>query len=196
MNHRSLVADMVSASKSALRAQGYEGKKTISVKIRIHKDLRETIDFVRTVQQAGVDFITIHGRMRSTPSSLPVNLEAIKLVAEHISVPVLANGDVFTLADAFEITKKTGVNGVMSARGLLENPGLFKPSVSKAREEGGRDNIGCQWETVENFMRKVAIAPIPYKLVLHHVNEMVGSDHSQAGSTLFSKEERKGLMAW
>lgn len=196
MHQRSLVADMVRSSQSALESQGYAGKKTVSVKIRIHKDLRETIDFVKTIQEAGVDFITIHGRLRSTPSSIPVNLDAIKLVAEHCSVPVLANGDVFTLADALEITEKIGVQGVMSARGLLENPGLFKPAISKAREEGGRDNTGCQWETVEIFMSKVARAPIPFKLVLHHVSEMVGSDHSQAGSTLFTREERKGLMAW
>jgi tRNA-dihydrouridine synthase 4 len=188
MHKRDLVAEMVTSAKLAMTELGYEGKKTVSVKIRIHKDLRETVDFVKTVQEAGVDFITIHGRTRSTASSVPVNLDAIKLLREHCQVPTLANGDVFSLADAFRITKETGVDGVMSARGLLENPGLFKPSTP--------GKLGCEWETVETFMRYVMRAPLPFKLVLHHLSEMVGSDHTQAGSTLFTKEERMKLMDW
>lgn len=182
MNKRELVTLMVSSAKTAIKNLRFESKKTVSVKIRVHKDLRETVDFVRAVEKAGADFITIHGRLRSTPSSQPVNLEAIKLVAEHISVPTLSNGDVFTVADAKEHAKFTGVDGVMSARGLLENPALFR----------GDDN--CPWEAVEAFMEKVVRAPLPFKLVVHHLGEMGGSDRSQKGRTLFSKEERAELM--
>lgn len=38
---------------------------------------------------------------------------------------VILNGDIFTLAQAREYQDKTGVNGVMSARGLLKNPALY-----------------------------------------------------------------------
>lgn len=80
---------------------------------------------------------------QSTRSSTPVNWEAVKLVRvsplrplhtpllttsqvrEHITVPCLHNGDVKSLKDAHDFQAKTGVNGVMSARGLLENPALF-----------------------------------------------------------------------
>lgn len=182
MNKRELVASMVTSAKSALASLGYEGKKTVSVKIRIHKDLRETVDFVKTMQNIGADFITIHGRMRSTPSSQPVNLDAIKLIAEHITVPKLSNGDVFTLADARDHVRYTGVDGVMSARGLLENPAMF------------RGDERCPWEVVEAFMERVVTAPLPFKLVVHHLGEMGGSDRSQCGATLFSKEERAELM--
>ncbi|KAL3420954.1 dihydrouridine synthase [Phlyctema vagabunda] len=182
MHRRELVADMVKAAKQSLKEEGFEGKKTVSVKIRIHKDLRDTVDFIQTVQDAGVDFITIHGRLRSTPSSKPVSLSAIKLLTSHTTVPTLSNGDVFTLADTQAHVTSTGVDGVMSARGLLENPALF----------AGYDQ--CPWEAVEVFMNKVATRPIPFKLVLHHLTEMVGSDRSQRGKTLLSKEERLRLM--
>ncbi|KAK0104951.1 hypothetical protein ONS95_005212 [Cadophora gregata] len=217
MHHPTLVASMVSSAKSTLHELGYEGKKTISVKIRIHKDLRQTLDFVRQVEDAGVDFITVHGRMRSTRSSEPVNLDAIRVVKEHAKVPVVANGDVFSLADVERIVRETGVDGVMSARGLLECPGLFASpsssplsesifsfSVSKngteevqrdrqMRNDDGGDN---RWEVLEFFLNSVVRAPIPFKLVVHHINEMVGSDRSQSGkaTTLFNKEERAGLM--
>lgn len=40
MHKRELVAEMVKEAKSALKREGFEGKKTVSVKIRIHRDLR------------------------------------------------------------------------------------------------------------------------------------------------------------
>ncbi|KAK8901523.1 hypothetical protein QC760_009961 [Botrytis cinerea] len=184
MHKRELVAEMVKEAKSALKRDGFEGKKTVSVKIRIHRDLRETIDFINTVQDAGVDFITIHGRMRSTPSSHPVNLEAIKLLTTHTTVPTLSNGDIFTLSDAFHHTSHTGVSGVMSARGLLENPALFAGYAS------------TPWECVDVFMNQVLKQPIPFKLVVHHLSEMCGTDRSQNGGNngLLGKEERMRLM--
>jgi tRNA-dihydrouridine synthase 4 len=188
MQKRELVSEMVKEAKSALKRDGFEEKKTVSVKIRIHKDLRDTIDFVRTVQAAGVDFLTIHGRMRSTPSSHPVNLEAIKVLTSHTTVPTLSNGDVFTLADAKLHSEITGVDGVMSARGVLENPALF----------AGFDS--CPWEAVETFMNKVTKAPIPFKLVVHHLSEMGGSDRSGGlvgggAGPLLNKEQRMEMMA-
>ena len=164
------MADIVKAAKHSLNHLGYAGKKTISVKIRIHKDLRETVDFIKTVEAAGADFITIHGRMRSTPSSQPVDLDAIRLLTEHATVPTLSNGDIFTLADATSHAAQTGVDGVMSARGILQNPALF------AKHEN------CPWEAVEMFLNKVVKAPIPFKLVVHHLSEMVGTDHQGGGS--------------
>lgn len=185
MHKRELVASMVTSARTALRELGYADQKTVSVKIRVHKDLRETVDFIETIEAAGVDFITIHGRLRSTPSSHPVNMYAIKLLTEHTTVPTISNGDVFTLADAHAHAKELGVDGVMSARGLLQNPALFK----------GYEN--CPWEAVEFFMNKVVKMPIPFKLIIHHLSEMCGTDHSQgkAGERpLFDKEMRKGLM--
>ena len=187
MHKRELVAEMVKEAKSALHREGYEGKKTVSVKIRVHKDLRDTIDFIKTVQATGVDFLTIHGRMRSTPSSHPVNLEAIKLLTSHTTIPTLSNGDIFTLSDAKAHTAHTGVDGVMSARGILQNPALF----------AGFEN--CPWGAVETFINKVVKAPIPFKLVVHHLSEMVGTDRAggQVGGgtgPLLSKDQRMEMM--
>ena len=188
MHKRELVAEMVKEAKSALKREGFEEKKTVSVKIRIHKDLRDTIDFINTVQGVGIDFLTIHGRMRSTPSSHPVNLEAVKILTSHTTVPTLSNGDVFTLADAKLHSEITSVDGVMSARGILQNPALFN----------GFDT--CPWGAVETFMNKVMKAPIPFKLVVHHLSEMVGTDRAsgQIGGglgPLLDKGQRMEMIA-
>lgn len=69
--------------------------------------------------------ITVHGRTRhQSSSSYPVDLASIKFARSCAKgqVPVIANGDVFDMADVERTRKETGAEGVMSARGLLANP--------------------------------------------------------------------------
>ncbi|RFU32173.1 hypothetical protein B7463_g4185, partial [Scytalidium lignicola] len=201
IHKRELVLEMVKDAKKALREDGWdvgdgearEGRrKTVSVKIRIHKDLRETVDLVQTLQSAnlGVDFLTIHGRTRSQPSNAtnPVSLSAISILKSHCTVPVLSNGDVFTLEDASRHVSETGVDGVMAARGLLLNPGMF------AREEGkkGVEKLRASWDVIETFLNNVVRAPIPYKLVLHHLSEMCAIEGGVRG--VLSKAQRAEMF--
>ncbi|KAI9624746.1 hypothetical protein H4Q26_016664 [Puccinia striiformis f. sp. tritici PST-130] len=97
-------------------------------------DLRNTSRLIKTAIQANVSMITVHGRARRQASSHPVNLEGIKFAREEAlsshsngngEIPVVANGDIFSLEDANKTREFCGVNGVMSARGLQENPALF-----------------------------------------------------------------------
>lgn len=84
-----------------------------------------TNTLVNTAIEAGADIITVHGRTRLQSSSgHPVNLDAIAFAVScgKGRVPMVANGDVFTKAEAEETRRRCGVRGVMSARGLLANP--------------------------------------------------------------------------
>ena len=172
MESPELVAEMVKVAKVRLDPQ-----KSVSVKIRIHKDLNQTIHWVQTLEKAGVDYITIHGRTRSQRSSTPPNYEAIRTLKKHVSIPIVANGDVYTPADVKHIVESTGVDGVMAARGILENPALF----------AGYDTTPV--ECVRRFMGHAVRCPIPFPLVLHHVSEMTGRMKGM------NKKERKRLMA-
>ncbi|KAF2236751.1 tRNA-dihydrouridine synthase-like protein 4-like protein [Viridothelium virens] len=157
MRDRAAVAGMVKAVKQLCGPDF-----CVSVKIRIHKDLRETVDFVRTVEAAGADYLTVHARTHYQRSSTPALIEATKLVKETVSVPVVANGDAFSLEDVERIAQQTGADGVMSARGLMENPTLFAGYAATPSE------------AVERFMFHAMRSPLPYKLLQHHLSEMAG----------------------
>ena len=73
--------------------------------------MRHTVEFVRQVESAGVDFMSVHGRLKSQRSSTPPNLEAIALVKSTLSCPVVANGDVYSLNDVTKIVEATNVDG-------------------------------------------------------------------------------------
>lgn len=172
MESPELVASMVQAAKMRVAPT-----KSVSCKIRIHKDLDRTIRWVQTLERAGVDFITIHGRTRSQRSSTSPDYAAIKTLKGSVGVPVLANGDTYSLDDVNKIFVLTGVDGVMAARGILENPALFiGDSVTSA---------AC----VRQFLEYAVRCPIPFPLVLHHISEMT------ARIPGMTKKDRKRLMA-
>ncbi|GAM26310.1 hypothetical protein SAMD00019534_094850 [Acytostelium subglobosum LB1] len=117
--HPQKITDMVKQTRNRVPIP-------LSIKIRIQPDLNKTVELARQAEAAGVSWLAVHGRTSQQRSSHPVDYDAIKLVKESVSIPVFANGDIFTLRQAEEIRDRTGVNGVMSARGILCNPALFK----------------------------------------------------------------------
>ncbi|SPN97047.1 related to A.brasilense nifR3 protein [Cephalotrichum gorgonifer] len=203
MDKRELVRDMVAEAREALRRDGWdrdrESKRgrSVSVKIRIQKDLRKTVDFINTVignpDEPLVDFITIHPRTRSTPSTTPINTEALALLASEFGgkIPLFLSGDVFavsslpipsqTAEDDAPRPSNTNIAGLMAARGLLCNPALFA------------DHPTCPWSAVESFMRNVARAPIPLRLVQYHLGEMCGPGMGAEKGALLDKKERMVL---
>lgn len=52
-------------------------------------------------------------------------MAAIREVRESLSIPLIANGDIRSLLDADIMFSKTGCAGVMAARGILSNPGMY-----------------------------------------------------------------------
>ena len=106
------------------RAKISDPKFSTSVKIRIHNDLSRTVDLCRQMEKAGASFITVHGRTKDQRGE-PVNLGAIKTIKQSVQIPVVANGDVKTLEDVETTASVTGCDGVMAARGILENPAMY-----------------------------------------------------------------------
>ncbi len=75
-------------------------------------------------EAAGVKLITIHGRTRMQFYEGRADWDAIKAVRDVISVPLIANGDVETAADAEEILRRSGADAVMVGRGAQGQPWL------------------------------------------------------------------------
>lgn len=101
--------------------------KPVTVKCRtgIQRDHMFAAEFARMCEDAGADMITIHGRSRSMMYDGECCYEEIAQAKAAVSIPVIANGGIFSAEDAEEMMERTGADGVMIARYALENPFIF-----------------------------------------------------------------------
>jgi nifR3 family TIM-barrel protein len=101
----------------------------VTVKMRLGWD-RERITapaLAREFEQIGVAAITIHGRTRQQGFRGTVQIDGIRAVVEGVErIPVVGNGDVKTVADAWRMLDETGCAAVAIGRGALLDPWLFR----------------------------------------------------------------------
>ena len=120
-----LMNDLPLASRiiSAVKKSG----KAVSVKFRIGltEDKIISSEFAKMCEDAGADMLTVHGRTRDKIYAGEVNFNAIASAKLAVKIPVIANGGVFTKADADRLLNETGADGIAVARGAMYSPWLF-----------------------------------------------------------------------
>ena len=83
------------------------------------------VPLAKMLEQAGVAAICVHGRTRAQMYAGQADWTTIREVKEAVSIPVMANGDVFTAQDAVRILQFTGADMAVIGRGAFGNPWIF-----------------------------------------------------------------------
>jgi len=98
----------------------------VTVKTRIGWSNQEIniVEFAQRMQDAGAKMLTLHGRTRAQGYNGPARWEWIAKVKEILSIPVIANGDIFSVEAAVRCLQETKADGVMCSRGTLGYPFL------------------------------------------------------------------------
>ncbi|MBR2933952.1 MAG: tRNA dihydrouridine synthase DusB [Clostridia bacterium] len=101
--------------------------KTITVKMRLgtQRPNFAALDLAKAVEQAGASMVTVHGRYRDDYYRGEIDYDKIAQIKGALKIPVIANGNLFSVKDAELCLDKTGADGVMLARGALSKPWLF-----------------------------------------------------------------------
>lgn len=120
MRNPELAADLVKAVKEGT-------DKPVSVKFRLGYTFDELnyVEFGQKMQEAGAEFITIHGRTRSQFYSGEANWKLIKELKHNVDIPVFANGDVTSIETAVKCLEESEADGIAIGRGILGDPSLI-----------------------------------------------------------------------
>ncbi len=115
-------------AEEVLRAVVKNSKKPVTLKIRKGWDDNSVnaVEIAKIAEGCGISALAIHGRTREQFYSGKADWDIIAEIKKNLSIPVIGNGDVFTIEDSINMLDKTGCDAIMIGRGAQGNPWIFK----------------------------------------------------------------------
>lgn len=175
-----LMLDMPRAS-AIIRACKKSGKR-ISVKCRTGIQEKEMFaaEFARMCEDSGADMITIHGRSRSMMYEGTPYYQEISQAKAAVSIPVIANGGIFSAAHAQKMMEQTGADGIMIARYALENPFIFSELTRKPCNRTILDILLEQMELASTYYDESFTLVYMRKLIAYAMKKRKGTKQYKA----------------
>lgn len=123
LKNPSRIFDVVTAVRAAVPSH-----IPVSAKVRLgFSDKELHLDIARAAQTAGASWLTVHARTRDEGYRPPAHWEFIARMREvAVKMPVIANGDIWSAADADRAKNVSGCRHIMIGRGLLADPFLAR----------------------------------------------------------------------
>jgi tRNA-dihydrouridine synthase B len=122
----SLLTDLPQMAKVIETIKKYSNKEYTSVKFRLGFNEKNHIEIAKLCQDAGADYIAVHGRTRAGRYKAPVDYDALAEIKQNINIPMFANGDIDTPEKAKWVREYTGAEGVMIGRAAVGKPWIFR----------------------------------------------------------------------
>lgn len=99
----------------------------LTAKIRLGAELdgRKLRDFCVMLEDEGIDLLSVHARLKNESFARSPRWERIAAIKEWITIPVVANGGIFSVRDAAECLRLSRADGLMLGRGAAIKPWLF-----------------------------------------------------------------------
>jgi tRNA-dihydrouridine synthase 3 len=115
----------------------------VTVKIRLGWNDRDRnfLDQAKAAVDGGADAITVHGRTRDARYRQAADWDAIGRVVAAVPVPVVGNGDVLFPHEIAAGRTQSGCAAVMTARGALIKPWIFREHADGYRDLDGEARL-------------------------------------------------------
>jgi tRNA-dihydrouridine synthase B len=129
MKHEKIACDIVSTVASTVGIP-----VTCKLRLGASKHSLNVVSLSQKLVDAGAVALTIHGRSGEKKFGMAVDRTIIEETVRSLSVPVVANGGIYTGVDAFHVLQETHAAAVMPGRGLIGNPWIV-PEILSAFSE-------------------------------------------------------------
>ena len=142
----------------------------VSAKMRLgfNDDLRAE-DCAQAIEAAGADQLVVHARTKAHGYRPPAYWDRIADLRRCVKLPMVANGEIWTVADAIRCREVTGCNDIMIGRGMVNNPGLaLEIKYHEAQSQGlslaempQRFSWEQLWPLLSVFWRRMSLHVAP-----------------------------------
>ncbi|HHF1962682.1 TPA: tRNA dihydrouridine(16) synthase DusC [Haemophilus influenzae] len=153
---------LIYRATQALR-QAVPSEFPVSVKVRLGWDnISQAFEIADAVEQGGATEITVHGRTKTDGYRADrINWKKIGKVRERLSIPVIANGEIWHWQDGQDCLSQTGCQDLMVGRGALNIPNLSHVLKSNAEK--------MPWNEIQKILQKYANVENEYGSGFYHV---------------------------
>lgn len=122
LKHPRRIREIVAAIRAALPAE-----IPVSAKLRLGWDSEDAIfENAEMAAEGGAAWLTIHGRTREQGYRPPAHWRSLRIVRERLRIPIVANGDIWSVEEFRRCREETGCDHFMLGRGALANPLLSR----------------------------------------------------------------------
>ncbi len=123
----------------------------VSAKMRLGFDTAEgALDCALAIVSAGADELVVHARTKVDGYRPPAYWERIAEIRAAVSVPVVANGEIWSVTDAMRCRALSGCEMLMLGRGMVSDPGLAMAIV--AADRGASAGAGLTWAQLQPLL--------------------------------------------
>lgn len=124
----------------------------VTAKMRLGYDSPEgALDCARALADGGAEQLVVHARTKVEGYKPPAHWEWVARVRDSVAVPVLANGEVWSVEDWHRCREISGTGEVMLGRGLVSRPDLARQI---AAAKAGQPVIAMSWQALMPLVRE------------------------------------------
>lgn len=148
--------ERVHAAVAAVAAVGRQRGVSVNAKLRLgFDDKRLALACALAAEAGGADELVVHARTRREGYRPPAHWEWIGQIRNAVSVPVVANGDIWTLEDYWKARTLSGCRDVMLGRGMLADPWLAR-RIRHWQATGGERLSPTPWSARSDMLCRYA----------------------------------------
>jgi tRNA-dihydrouridine synthase C len=125
----------------------------VSAKMRLGvDDDRRAEECAQALAEGGADELVVHARTKRDGYRPPAHWARVAQVRAAVKVPVVANGEIWTVDDALRCRAESGCSDLMLGRGMVADPGLAL-AVRLALAGGAADEHALDWPRLRDLLR-------------------------------------------
>jgi tRNA-dihydrouridine synthase C len=123
----------------------------VTAKMRLGYDNTEpALDCARALEAGGAEHIVVHARTKVDGYKPPAHWEWIGRIQDVVKIPIIANGEIWTVDDWRRCREICGARDIMIGRGLVARPDLGRQI---AAAEAGREVVEMSWQELQPLLR-------------------------------------------